>query len=80
MTLCIGKYRREKISDKYLLLFLKNCGIILSAIRSRLGQRLGQKKAAHKNGTYEKQKSSKSDDFEGFWYAVRDSNPRPSGP
>ena len=24
--------------------------------------------------TYEKQKSSKSDDFEGFWYAVRDSN------
>ena len=30
--------------------------------------------------TYEKQKSSKSDDFEDFWYAVRDSNPRPSGP
>ena len=33
-----------------------------------------------KNGIYEKQKSSKSDDFEDFWYAVRDSNPRPSGP
>ena len=27
-----------------------------------------------------KQKSSKSDDFEDFWHAVRDSNPRPSGP
>ena len=25
--------------------------------------------------TYEKQKSSKSDDFEDFWHAVRDSNP-----
>ena len=53
---------------------------MLSATRSRWGQRLGQKKAAHKNRTYEKQKSSKSDDFEDFWYAVRDSNPRPSGP
>ena len=56
MTLCIGKYRREKISDKYLLLFLKNCGIILSAIRSRLGQRLGQKKAAHKKRNLRKAK------------------------
>lgn len=56
MTLCIGKYRREKISDKYLLLFLKNCGIILSAIRSRLGQRLGQKKAAHKKRDLRKAK------------------------
>ena len=27
-----------------------------------------------------KQKSSKSDDFGDFWHAVRDSNPRPSGP
>ena len=40
---------------------------MLSATRSRWGQRLGQKKAAQKNGTYEKQKSSKSDDFEDFW-------------
>ncbi len=79
MTLCIGKYRREKISDKYLLLFLKNCGIILSAIP--LGSAFGSgKNGTPKNGTYEKQKSSKSDDFEDFWYAVRDSNPRPSGP
>ena len=39
-----------------------------------------RKKQYQKNGTYEKQKSSKSDDFEDFWYAVRDSNPRPSGP
>ena len=39
-----------------------------------------RKKRHTKNGTYEKQKSSKSDDFEDFWYAVRDSNPRPSGP
>ena len=53
---------------------------MLSATRSRWGQRLGQKKAVPKNGTYEKQKSSKSDEFEDFWYAVRDSNPRPSGP
>ena len=53
---------------------------MLSATRSRWGQRLGQKKQHPKSGTYEKQKSSKSDDFEDFWYAVRDSNPRPSGP
>ena len=33
-----------------------------------------RKKQHPKNGTYEKQKSSKSDDFEDFWYAVRDSN------
>ena len=39
-----------------------------------------RKKQHPKNGTYEKQKSSKSDDFEDFWHAVRDSNPRPSGP
>ena len=46
MTLCIGKYRREKISDKYLLLFLKNCGIILSAIP--LGSAFGSEKMASK--------------------------------
>ena len=39
-----------------------------------------RKKQYQKMETYEKQKSSKSDDFEDFWYAVRDSNPRPSGP
>ena len=39
-----------------------------------------RKKWYPKMTTYEKQKSSKSDDFEDFWYAVRDSNPRPSGP
>ena len=39
-----------------MLLFLKNCGIILSAIRSRLGQRLGQKKAAHKKRNLRKAK------------------------
>ncbi len=39
-----------------------------------------RKKQHPKIATYEKQKSSKSDDFEDFWYAVRDSNPRPSGP
>ena len=39
-----------------------------------------RKKRHTKNGTYEKQKSSKSDDFEDFWYAVRDSPPQPSGP
>ena len=38
------------------------------------------KDCLRKIATYEKQKSSKSDDFEDFWYAVRDSNPRPSGP
>ena len=43
MTLCIGKYRREKISDKYLLLFLKNCGMILSAIP--LGSAFGSEKS-----------------------------------
>ena len=53
---------------------------MVSATPPRWGQRLGQKKAAPKNGTYEKQKPSKSDDFEDFWYAVMDSNPRPSGP
>ena len=39
-----------------------------------------RKKRRPKMATYKKQKSSKSDDFEDFWYAVRDSNPRPSGP
>ena len=39
-----------------------------------------RKKRHPQIATYEKQKSSKSDDFEDFWYAVRDSNPRPSGP
>ena len=55
-------------------------GIVYARLGQRWGQRLGQKKAVQKNGTYEKQKSSKSDDFEAFWHAVRDSNPRPSGP
>ena len=46
-----------------------------------LGSAFGSEKGGTpKMGTYEKQKSSKSDDFEDFWYAVRDSNPRPSGP
>ena len=46
-----------------------------------LGSAFGSGKKWHpKMTTYEKQKSSKSDDFEDFWYAVRDSNPRPSGP
>lgn len=43
---------------------------MVPAIRSRWGRRLGQKKAVPKNGTYEKQKSSKSDDFEDFWQAT----------
>ena len=34
-----------------------------------------RKKQRPKNGTNEKQKSSKSDDFEDFWYAARDSPP-----
>ena len=46
-----------------------------------LGSAFGSEKGGTpKMTTYEKQKSSKSDDFEDFWYAVRDSNPRPSGP
>ena len=46
-----------------------------------LGSAFGSEKSdTPKTATYEKQKSSKSDDFEDFWYAVRDSNPRPSGP
>ena len=46
-----------------------------------LGSAFGSEKSSIlKMATYEKQKSSKSDDFEDFWYAVRDSNPRPSGP
>ena len=46
-----------------------------------LGSAFGSEKSGIlKTATYEKQKSSKSDDFEDFWYAVRDSNPRPSGP
>ena len=53
---------------------------MLSAIRSRWGQRLGQEKAAGENNNLCKQKSPKSYDFEDFWHAVRDSNPRPSGP
>ena len=56
------------------------CRLTVSTTRSRWGQRLGQKKRHLQIATYEKQKSSKSDDFEDFWYAVRDSNPRPSGP
>ena len=52
---------------------------MLSAIRSRWVSVWVRKKQRPKIATYEKQKSSKSDDFEDFWYAVRDSNPRPSG-
>ena len=56
------------------------CGIDLSAIRSRWGQRLGQKKAAGENNNLCKQKDPKPYGFGSFWHAVRDSNPRPSGP
>ena len=54
--------------------------ILVSGQQGPLGSAFGSEKATPKNGTYKKQKSSKSDDFEDFWYAVRDSNPRPSGP
>ena len=56
------------------------CGIDLSAIRSRWGQRLGQGKAASENSNLCKQKDPKPYGFGSFWHAVRDSNPRPSGP
>ena len=56
------------------------CGIDLSAIRSRWGQRLGQKKAASEISNLCKQKDPKPYGFRSFWHAVRDSNPRPSGP
>ena len=39
-----------------------------------------RKERQEKMTTYAKQKSPKSYDFEDFWHAVRDSNPRPSGP
>jgi len=53
---------------------------MVSAIRSRWGQRLGQKKAAGENNNLCKQKDPKPYGFGSFWHAVRDSNPRPSGP
>ena len=53
---------------------------MLSSIRSRWGQRLGQKKAAGENNNLCKQKDPKPYGFGSFWHAVRDSNPRPSGP
>ena len=55
-------------------------GIDLSAIRSRWGQRLGQKKTVGENNNLCKQKDPKPYGFGSFWHAVRDSNPRPSGP
>ena len=56
------------------------CCLMLSAIRSRWGQRLGQKNAARENNNLCKQKDPKPYGFGSFWHAVRDSNPRPSGP
>ena len=56
------------------------CCLMVSAIRSRWGQRLGQKKAAGENNNLCKQKDPKPYGFGSFWHAVRDSNPRPSGP
>ena len=53
---------------------------MLSSIRSRWGQRLGQKKAVGENNNLCKQKDPKPYGFGSFWHAVRDSNPRPSGP
>ena len=53
---------------------------MVSATRSRWGQRLGQKKAAGENNNLCKQKDPKPYGFGPFWHAVRDSNPRPSGP
>ena len=46
------------------------CRLTVFATHSRWGQRLGQKKRYPKIATYEKQKSSKSDDFEDFWQAT----------
>ena len=56
------------------------CCLMLSAARSRWGQRLGQKKAAGENNNLCKQKDPKPYGFRSFWHAVRDSNPRTSGP
>lgn len=53
---------------------------MLSTTRSRWGQRLGQKKAASEISNLCKQKDPKPYGFGPFWHAVRDSNPRPSGP
>ena len=53
---------------------------MVSATRSRWGQRLGQKKAASEISNLCKQKDPKPYGFGSFWHAVRDSNPRPSGP
>ena len=53
---------------------------MLSAIRSRWGQRLGQKKAVGENNNLCKQKDPKPYGFGSFWHTMRDSNPRPSGP
>ena len=47
---------------------------MVSAPRSRWGQRLGQKKAAGENNNLCKQKDPKPYGFRSFWYAVRDSN------
>ena len=51
------------------------CCLMVSAIRSRWGQRLGQKKAAGENNSLCKQKDPKPYGFGSFWHAVRDSNP-----
>ena len=47
---------------------------------SRWGQRLGQEKVASEISNLCKQKDPKPYGFGSFWHAVRDSNPRPSGP
>ena len=39
-----------------------------------------RKKRYPKIATYKKQKNPKPYGFGSFWHAVRDSNPRPSGP
>ena len=51
------------------------CRLMLSAARSRWGQRLGQKKAAGESNNLCKQKDPKPYGFGSFWHAVRDSNP-----
>ena len=49
-------------------------------VYARLGQRLGRKKTVGENNNLCKQKDPKPYGFGSFWHAVRDSNPRPSGP
>ena len=56
------------------------CCLMLSATRSRWGQRLGQEKETSENSNYCKTKRPETYGFGSFWHAVRDSNPRPSGP